>query len=61
MRRIEEKYKFDLVVLEEMQEFGKARAKLELDYAAGIQRLSQSFHNKRKWPAFTYTKGHDNM
>jgi hypothetical protein len=61
IRLLEEKMKADLGILEDMQEFARARAKLEAEHALSLQRLAQQFHSKRKWPPLTYSKGHENM
>eukprot|EP00038_Savillea_parva_P009327 m.182779 g.182779 ORF g.182779 m.182779 type:complete len:911 (+) comp15626_c0_seq1:214-2946(+) len=61
VRLLEEKGKADLSVLEDMQEFARARAKLEAEHAQGLHRLAQQFHAKRKWPSLTYAKGHENI
>eukprot|EP00039_Didymoeca_costata_P010234 m.137227 g.137227 ORF g.137227 m.137227 type:complete len:793 (+) comp14748_c0_seq2:111-2489(+) len=61
LRKLEEKYKIEMSIMEDAQEFVRARAKLELEHAANLQRLAQQFHTKRKWPGFTYAKGHENI
>jgi hypothetical protein len=37
LRQLEEKSRADLSILEDMQEFARARAKLELDHALSVQ------------------------
>jgi hypothetical protein len=61
IRSLEEKHKADLAILEDVQAFVKARGALEMEYASNLQKLAQQFHNKRKWPAFAYSKGHENI
>mmetsp|Transcript_742 Transcript_742/g.2424 ORF Transcript_742/g.2424 Transcript_742/m.2424 type:complete len:931 (-) Transcript_742:4392-7184(-) len=61
LRLLEEKTKADLSVLEDMQEFTRARAKLEMEHAHAVQRLAQQYHAKRKWPPLTFAKGHDSI
>jgi hypothetical protein len=48
-------------IMEDTQAYVRDRAKLEMEHAANLQRLAQHYHNKRKWPTFTYCKGHDNI
>jgi hypothetical protein len=53
LKKMEEKHKQDLLVLDEMQDFFKSRARLETEFATGLQKLAQHFLAKRKWPPFS--------
>eukprot|EP00040_Diaphanoeca_grandis_P016599 m.85883 g.85883 ORF g.85883 m.85883 type:complete len:940 (+) comp25907_c1_seq1:205-3024(+) len=61
LKIVEEKQKNDIGVMDDIQEFMRARSKLEIEHAQNLQKLSQQFHSKRKWPAFTYVKGHEDI
>ena len=41
LRKIDEQHKGEMGLLDDVQEFLKARAKLSVDYAAGLSKLSQ--------------------
>lgn len=49
LTKLEEKHKAEMGILEDTQAFVKARGKLEMEYASNLQKLAQSYHNKRKW------------
>lgn len=61
LQKLEEKSKIEMGILEDTQAFVKARSKLEMEYASNLQKLAQQYHNKRKWPDFAYSKGHNNI
>ena len=50
LTKLEEKHKAEMGILEDTQAFVKARGKLEMEYASNLQKLAQTYHNKRKWP-----------
>ena len=41
LRKVEEQYKSELALLDDVQEFLKAKAKLSTEYANGLQKLTQ--------------------
>ena len=88
LRKIDEQHKGEMGLLDDVQvgvhatrhvppwqEFLKARAKLSMDYATGLSKLSQQvrtcvvwrmthtaqFQSKRKWAATSYVEGHEKM
>ena len=61
LKQLEEQHRFELVLAEDVQEFVRARAKLEMEYAQSLQKLANQQYAKRKWPDFSYSKGHDNI
>lgn len=61
LRKVEEQYKAELGLMDDIQEFLRARARLSVEYSSGLQKLTQQFYSKRKWSPTNYVEGHDKI
>eukprot|EP00042_Codosiga_hollandica_P016952 m.44767 g.44767 ORF g.44767 m.44767 type:complete len:800 (+) comp47071_c0_seq1:13-2412(+) len=61
LKRIEDQYKVDMSVIEDLQEFLRLKTKLQSEYSSNMNKLVVQFMAKRKWPEITYAEGHSQV
>eukprot|EP00042_Codosiga_hollandica_P042282 m.385937 g.385937 ORF g.385937 m.385937 type:complete len:811 (+) comp56294_c0_seq5:255-2687(+) len=57
LKRFEEQYRIEAAFVEDLQDYIKARAKLESDHAQNLHKLNSQYLAKKKWGDMTYTEG----
>eukprot|EP00043_Microstomoeca_roanoka_P001160 m.31220 g.31220 ORF g.31220 m.31220 type:complete len:971 (-) comp10676_c0_seq2:39-2951(-) len=61
LKRIEEALRHETAMYEELQEYLKQKSRLEYEHTQSLTKLTQQFHQRAKFPDWTYKHGHDNI
>ncbi|EGD76276.1 hypothetical protein PTSG_00978 [Salpingoeca rosetta] len=61
LKRIEERHRAETTMYEEMQEYLKQRSRLEYEHAQNLTKLTQQFHQRAKFPDWTFKEGHEKI